>query len=157
MGILTNLSHTIEVMQQHEEQWRRRLEREVEKRRRMEETQRAMAQEMAQLRQLLGLRAVVQTSTGATRAGHHARLQSCGQIDLRRLQSAADFYAERRSQGGPDNRALFNLVGPDFQEGPNSQIREEEFFDAIDAESDKIERESTRELCARCFVCVLCV
>ncbi|GAA50299.1 goodpasture-antigen-binding protein kinase, partial [Clonorchis sinensis] len=91
VGILTNLSHTIELMVQHEEQWRKRLEREAEKRRRLEETQRAMAQEMAHLRHLIA------------------------------------------------NRTLFNLVGPDFEEGPNSVIRDEEFYDAIDAESDRIE------------------
>ncbi|KAA3676476.1 collagen type IV alpha-3-binding protein [Paragonimus westermani] len=148
VGILTNLAHTIEMMQQHEEQWRRRLEREVEKRRRMEETQRAMAQEMAQLRQLLGLRSVTQLQSqtiGTTlRGGHHTRLQSCGQLDLHRLQSTVDFPSDRRPQRTPDNRALFNLVGPDFEEGPNSPIREEEFYDAIDAESDKIEQDAAR-------------
>ncbi|KAF5398593.1 START domain protein [Paragonimus heterotremus] len=148
VGILTNLAHTIEMMQQHEEQWRRRLEREVEKRRRMEETQRAMAQEMAQLRQLLGLRSITQLQSQAMgttlRGGHHTRLQSCGQLDLHRLQSTIDFPSERRPQRTPDSRALFNLVGPDFEEGPNSPIREEEFYDAIDAESDKIEQDAAR-------------
>ncbi|KAF6771676.1 hypothetical protein AHF37_10584, partial [Paragonimus kellicotti] len=91
-----------------------------------------MAQEMAQLRQLLGLRSVAHLQSQAMgttlRGGHHTRLQSCGQLDLHRLQSMVDFSSERRPQRTPDSRALFNLVGPDFEEGPNSLSGKKSFM-----------------------------
>ncbi|CAH8509618.1 unnamed protein product [Dicrocoelium dendriticum] len=156
-GILTNLSHTIELMQQREDQWRKRFEREAEKRRRLEETQRAMAQELIHLRHLVGSHrssnrsnAVSHSLVAHSYAQHygpnrHTRLQSCGQLELRQLHSADLAIPEMKEKSTtPDSRLLFNLVGPDFEEGPNSPIREEEFYDAIDAESDKIEQDAVR-------------
>ncbi|KER21222.1 hypothetical protein T265_10410 [Opisthorchis viverrini] len=160
VGILTNLSHTIELMVQHEEQWRKRLEREAEKRRRLEETQRAMAQEMAHLRHLIGLSSVSHSNSatalwnpfmtsGSAHFGGHARLKSCGQLELRHLHAGLDSTGLSHGPAPPQtpvtaNRTLFNLVGPDFEEGPNSVIRDEEFYDAIDAESDRIEQDAAR-------------
>lgn len=161
-GILTNLSHTIELMSQHEDRWRKRLEREFERRRRLEETQRAMAQELIQLRHMIGMNAINssllstrsssnQAAPGSPRRLGHARLHSCGVIDFRPNQNLPnvppssmippDFHSPKLK---PSNRTLFNLVGPDFEEGPNSVIREEEFYDAIDAESDRIEQDAAR-------------
>ncbi|THD23381.1 Collagen type IV alpha-3-binding protein [Fasciola hepatica] len=151
-GILTNLSHTIELMQQNEEQWRKRLEREIEKKRRIEETQRAMAQELAHLRQITGLEVSAATATtpGSTHShpglsnGHsrfptHSRILSCGSVDT---HEPASYDMARTGHIG--SRPPYGLAGPDLEEGPNSPIREEEFYDAIDAESDRIEQDDLR-------------
>ncbi|VDP85599.1 unnamed protein product, partial [Echinostoma caproni] len=154
-GILTNLSHTIELMQQNEEQWRRRFEREVERKRRLEETQRAMAQELAHLRQLTGLEVSANSATstaGSTHSPHSSavhtsslpnghsrppvpgRIPSSGSVDLHEPGSY-----DTRLNNHTGSRSHYGIVGPDLEEGPNSPIREEEFYDAIDAESDRIE------------------
>lgn len=154
-GILTNLSHTIELMQQNEEQWRKRLEREIEKKRRIEETQKAMAQELAHLRQMTGLEVSATATTTSASAhlhsgtlhssglssGHgrlptHSRISSCGSVDVHEPTPYGTTHA-----GHVGSHPPYGLAGPDLEEGPNSPIREEEFYDAIDAESDRIERE----------------
>lgn len=157
-GILTNLSHTIELMQQNEEQWRKRLEREIEKKRRIEETQKAMAQELAHLRQITGLEVSATATTTLASAhphsgtlhssglssGHgrlptHSRISSCGSVDV---HEPTPYDTSRAGHVG--SRPPYGLAGPDLEEGPNSPIREEEFYDAIDAESDRIEQDDLR-------------
>ncbi|KAK4473346.1 hypothetical protein MN116_004506 [Schistosoma mekongi] len=162
-GILTNLSHSVEMMQQHEEQWRKRLEREIERRRRLEETQKAMTQELLHLRSLIGL----STTTYMITSNHlthnhpsHSRFASYGSsLDFKHFLS--DNFKESISKcngniigcdGVPGvnststtvNENIRRLVGPDYEEGLTSPIREEEFFDAIDAESDKMEQNEVR-------------
>ncbi|ELT89655.1 hypothetical protein CAPTEDRAFT_22682, partial [Capitella teleta] len=88
-GILATLSHCIELMSQREEAWRRRLEREVEKRRKVEE------------------------------AYKHT-------------------LAERPKP--------IVLGGPDYEEGPHSMLHEDEFYDAIDAALDKMEKEEEKKI-----------
>ncbi|XP_071487817.1 ceramide transfer protein-like [Diadema antillarum] len=78
-GVLTTLSHCIDLMKQREEQWQKRLEREQEKRKRAMEAYRQVLQE-------------------------------------RKLQA--------------------RIGGPDYEEGPHSIMKEEEFFDAIEAALD---------------------
>ncbi|XP_073440198.1 ceramide transfer protein isoform X2 [Dendrobates tinctorius] len=85
-GILATLSHCIDLMVKREDSWQKRLDKEVEKRRRVEE---AYKNAMTELK--------------------------------------------KKSHFG----------GPDYEEGPNSLINEEEFFDAVEAaldRQDKIEQ-----------------
>ncbi|GAB5566967.1 ceramide transfer protein isoform X1 [Prionailurus iriomotensis] len=90
-GILATLSHCIELMVKREDSWQKRLDKETEKRRRIEE---AYKNAMTELK--------------------------------------------KKSHFG----------GPDYEEGPNSLINEEEFFDAVEAaldRQDKIEEQSQSE------------
>uniref|UniRef100_A0A1I8G9U5 PH domain-containing protein n=1 Tax=Macrostomum lignano TaxID=282301 RepID=A0A1I8G9U5_9PLAT len=89
-GIIHQMSSCLELMTQREEQWKKRLDREMERRRKVEDVVR-------QLRQKLEL-------------------------------------AEKRG-GDP--------MGPDFEEGPCCQLDEEEFFDAIDAQLDKMDMDAS--------------
>ncbi|CAH8429275.1 unnamed protein product [Schistosoma rodhaini] len=170
-GILTNLSHCIDIMQQHEENWRKRLEREIERRRRLEETQKAMIQELLQLRSLIGLSTSITTTTTTTTTAtshsqqiqhhylpSHGRFFSYGNsLDFKHF--SLDNFKESMSKcntiignnvvnsgdnvnGVNDN--ILRLVGPDYEERLNSPMHEEEFFDAIDTELDKMEQNEVR-------------
>ncbi|KAM9213157.1 ceramide transfer protein isoform 1-T1 [Leptosomus discolor] len=79
-GILATLSHCIELMVKREESWQKRLDKEIEKRRRIEEAYKNAVTEL-----------------------------------------------KKKSHFG----------GPDYEEGPNSLINEEEFFDAVEAALDR--------------------
>jgi len=79
-GILATLSHCMDLMQQREENWKRKLENEIEKRRKLEEILKA--------------------------------------------------------QSATDSQKVITLMDPDYEEGPYSKIKEEEFFDAVDAMLD---------------------
>ncbi|XP_053557373.1 ceramide transfer protein isoform X2 [Bombina bombina] len=79
-GILSTLSHCIELMMKREDSWQKRLDKEVEKRRRVEEAYKIAMSEL-----------------------------------------------KKKSHFG----------GPDYEEGPNSLINEEEFFDAVEAALDR--------------------
>ncbi|XP_039944942.1 ceramide transfer protein-like isoform X5 [Hirundo rustica] len=90
-GILATLSHCIELMVKHEESWQKRLDKEIEKRKRIEEAYKNAVTEL-----------------------------------------------KKKSHFG----------GPDYEEGPNSLINEEEFFDAVEAaldRQDKMEEQSQSE------------
>lgn len=86
-GIIATMSHCIELMSQREEAWKKKLEKEVERRKKYEEAYKANRLEQKQLmsRPVIG--------------------------------------------------------GPDYEEGPHCQIKEDEFFDAVDASLDKLEKE----------------
>uniref|UniRef100_A0A8C5QF71 Ceramide transfer protein n=1 Tax=Leptobrachium leishanense TaxID=445787 RepID=A0A8C5QF71_9ANUR len=95
-GILSTLSHCIELMVKREDSWQKRLDKELEKRRRVEEAYKGAMTE---------------------------------------LKKKAHFG------------------GPDFEEGPNSLIKEEEFFDAVEAaldRQDKIEQSQCEKSWAHC-------
>ncbi|XP_076854200.1 ceramide transfer protein isoform X6 [Brachyhypopomus gauderio] len=79
-GILSTLSHCIETMVKREEIWQRRLDKEMERRRRIEESYKSVLTDL-----------------------------------------------KRKSQYG----------GPDYEEGPNSLLNEDEFYDAVEAALDK--------------------
>uniref|UniRef100_A0A7N8XH92 Ceramide transfer protein n=1 Tax=Mastacembelus armatus TaxID=205130 RepID=A0A7N8XH92_9TELE len=79
-GILSTLSHCIELMVKREESWQKRLDKELEKRRRVEDAYRSAVHEL-----------------------------------------------KKKSHYG----------GPDYEEGPNSLINEDEFFDAVEAALDR--------------------
>ncbi|XP_061822255.1 ceramide transfer protein-like isoform X1 [Nerophis lumbriciformis] len=90
-GILATLSHCIDLMVKREDSWQKRLDKEMEKRRRVEESYKAALNEL-----------------------------------------------KKKSHFG----------GPDYEEGPNSLINEEEFFDAVEAaldRQDKIEQCQTEK------------
>ncbi|XP_010876307.1 ceramide transfer protein-like isoform X1 [Esox lucius] len=90
-GILATLSHCIDLMVKREDSWQKRLDKEMEKRRRIED-------------------------------GYKTHLSEL----------------KKKSHFG----------GPDYEEGPNSLINEEEFFDAVEAaldRQDKIEEQSHTE------------
>ncbi|XP_072228561.1 ceramide transfer protein-like isoform X4 [Leuresthes tenuis] len=90
-GILATLSHCIDLMVKREDSWQKRLDKEMEKRRRIEEGYKCALNEL-----------------------------------------------KKKSHFG----------GPDYEEGPNSLINEEEFFDAVEAaldRQDKIEEQSQTE------------
>uniref|UniRef100_A0A672HK60 Ceramide transfer protein n=1 Tax=Salarias fasciatus TaxID=181472 RepID=A0A672HK60_SALFA len=86
-GILATLSHCIDLMVKREDSWQKRLDKEMEKRRRIEESYKSTLNEL-----------------------------------------------KKKSHFG----------GPDYEEGPNSLINEDEFFDAVEAaldRQDKIEEQ----------------
>ncbi|RVE68236.1 hypothetical protein OJAV_G00090410 [Oryzias javanicus] len=90
-GILSTLSHCIELMVKREDSWQKRLDRELEKRRRVEDAYKSAMNEL-----------------------------------------------KKKSHYG----------GPDYEEGPNSLINEDEFYDAVEAEldrQDKIEEQCHSE------------
>ncbi|XP_040053328.2 ceramide transfer protein isoform X3 [Gasterosteus aculeatus] len=90
-GILATLSHCIDLMVKREDSWQKRVDKEMEKRRRIEE-------------------------------GYKSALN--------------------------DMKKKSHLRGPDYEEGPNSLINEDEFFDAVEAaldRQDKIEEQSHTE------------
>nr|XP_046230514.1 ceramide transfer protein-like isoform X3 [Scatophagus argus] len=79
-GILATLSHCIDLMVKREDSWQKRLDKEMEKRRRIEESYKSALNEL-----------------------------------------------KKKSHFG----------GPDYEEGPNSLINEDEFFDAVEAALDR--------------------
>ncbi|KAM3610294.1 uncharacterized protein V6R79_001969 [Siganus canaliculatus] len=90
-GILSTLSHCIELMVKREDSWQKRLDKELEKRRRAEDAYKSALNEL-----------------------------------------------KKKSHYG----------GPDYEEGPNSLINEDEFFDAVEAaldRQDKIEEQCQSE------------
>ncbi|XP_028319123.1 collagen type IV alpha-3-binding protein-like isoform X1 [Gouania willdenowi] len=90
-GILATLSHCIDLMVKREDNWQKRLDKEMEKRRRTEESYKSTLNEL-----------------------------------------------KKKSHFG----------GPDYEEGPNSLINEDEFFDAVEAaldRQDKMEEQSQTE------------
>uniref|UniRef100_A0A665VTM8 Sesquipedalian n=1 Tax=Echeneis naucrates TaxID=173247 RepID=A0A665VTM8_ECHNA len=97
-GILSTLSHCIELMVKREDSWQKRLDKELEKRRRVEDAYKSALHEL-----------------------------------------------KKKSHYG----------GPDYEEGPNSLINEDEFFDAVEAaldRQDKIEE----QVCLRFSLCAPC-
>uniref|UniRef100_A0A8C3AIB8 Ceramide transfer protein n=1 Tax=Cyclopterus lumpus TaxID=8103 RepID=A0A8C3AIB8_CYCLU len=89
-GILATLSHCIDLMVKREDSWQKRVDKEMEKRRRIEEGYKSALNEL-----------------------------------------------KKKSHFG----------GPDYEEGPNSLINEDEFFDAVEAaldRQDKIEEQVRR-------------
>ncbi|XP_047426465.1 ceramide transfer protein-like isoform X4 [Mugil cephalus] len=90
-GILATLSHCIDLMVKREDSWQKRVDKEMEKRRRIEESYKSALNEL-----------------------------------------------KKKSHFG----------GPDYEEGPNSLINEDEFFDAVEAaldRQDKIEEQCQTE------------
>lgn len=87
-GIIATLSHCIELMSQREEAWKKRLEREIDRRKKYEEAYKLTVTE----------------------------------------------------------KKLHIVGGPDYEEGPHCMITEDEFYDAVDATLDKLEKEEEKVL-----------
>ncbi|XP_065577020.1 ceramide transfer protein-like isoform X3 [Artemia franciscana] len=85
-GVLIALQHCLDIISQREDLWRKKLEKEVEKRKKIEE-----------------------------------------------LYKGSELTKQRPK--------LTIMSGPDYEEGPHSQIGEEEFFDAVEAGLDKLDQE----------------
>lgn len=88
-GILHDLSLCIELMQQREEFWKKKLDKEVERRKKVEEKYTALSKEQ---------------------------------------------------------KTRIVIAGPDFEEGPHSNMKEEQFFDAIDSSLDTLELAEDRRV-----------
>ncbi len=106
-GIVATLNHCIDLMQQREEAWRRRLDREVQ-----------------------------------------ARRALASQVDFV-TQSSSVPHPAPQSVDGPKSPSLFppkthpQKMAPDFEEGPHSQLGEDEFYDAVEDALDKLEEEQS--------------
>lgn len=91
-GIIATLSHCIELMGQREEAWKKKIDKEVERRKKAEE-------------------------------------------------KLKDLTVEQSKQ-----QPRLVIGGPDFEEGPHCQIKEDEFYDAVDASLDKLEQKDEEKL-----------
>lgn len=94
-GILATLSHCIELMNQKEEYWKKKFDREQVSRRLAEE----------------------------------------------RYRNAMDFAQPAQIEQPQQSQKIVLKSGPDFEEGPHSQIGEDEFYDAVENALDKFEEE----------------
>lgn len=131
-GIIATLGHCIELMTAREDQWRKRLEKETQTRREaegkakrttieLEETRRALAE--LQL-QLLQQRKSVAASHQQQASGNNNNNNNS------------------QGEGGQSGQQQVILIGgPDYEEGPHSMIKEDEFFDAIDAALDRCDQQ----------------
>ena len=112
-GVLARLQHCMELFNQSQDGWRKRLEREVEKRKKLEELYRQALEELR----------LVNESKSANLPHQYHRGYS--------------FQQQMSSESA--KRIL--VGGPDYQEGPHSTIGEDEFYDAVEAGLDKIDEE----------------
>ena len=90
-GIIATLSHCIELMHQREDNWKRKLEREIERRKKLEEV-------------------------------------------------------VKQQQLDASTQNVIVIGGPDYEEGPHSMIKEDEFFDAVDAALDSNEKQEQERI-----------
>lgn len=51
---------------------------------------------------------------------------------------------EKMREMSKNKKGAIIIAGPDFEEGPHSTIKEEQFFDAIDSTLDTLEEEEER-------------
>lgn len=109
-GIIATLSKCIDLMSQREEQWKKRLEKEQERRRSVEAQSKRASAELEETRRAL------------------AELQ----LDLQKNVALQKQIQEQQS-----SQQVILIGGPDYEEGPHSMIKEDEFFDAIDAALDR--------------------
>lgn len=117
-GVLARLQHCLDLFNQSQEGWRRRLEREKDKRKKVEELYKQALEE---------LRVVNEAAKSSAQNRHY--LGHFPQSSL--LQS----------QLSSESKRIVLVGGPDYQEGPHSTIGEDEFYDAVEAGLDKIDEE----------------
>lgn len=101
-------------MSQREEQWKKRLEKEQERRRSVEAQSKRASAELEETRRAL------------------AELQ----LDLQKNVALQKQIQEQQS-----SQQVILIGGPDYEEGPHSMIKEDEFFDAIDAALDRCDQQ----------------
>jgi len=110
-GILATLAHCIEIMTQREEQWKRKLEREQLARRRLEERLKCRPEP---------------TQTNVVLSNQNKSQPDESKVSI--------------TPSKPKNIPKI-VGGPDYEEGPLSQIGEDEFFDAVESALDKLQEE----------------
>lgn len=114
-GVLARLQHCMELFSQSQDGWRKRLEREVEKRKKLEELYKQALEELRQVKESKPI-------LPPYGPGHH--------------------HPHYQQQMSSESAKRILLVGgPDYQEGPHSTIGEDEFYDAVEAGLDKIDEE----------------
>ena len=114
-GVLARLQHCLDLFNQSQEGWKRRLEREVDKRKKVEELYRQALEE---------LRVVSESKSS------QSMMMSNGISPMH--------YQQQLSS---ESKRIVLVGGPDYQEGPHSTIAEDEFYDAVEAGLDKIDEE----------------
>lgn len=116
-GVLARLQHCLDLFNQSQDGWRRRLEREVEKRKKVEDLYRQALEE---------LRIVNECKP-------HQQL-------LGQINGHGPVHYQQQISSESAKRIVL-VGGPDYQEGPHSTIGEDEFYDAVEAGLDKIDEE----------------
>jgi collagen type IV alpha-3-binding protein len=104
-GILANLSHCIELMHQRDESWKRKLDKEIEKKKKINEAYTNLLKEKANITVING-----------------------PDFEVYLIMSMSSII----------------IIIVIIKEGPHSQIKEEQFFDAIDNTLDNLELEEER-------------
>ncbi|MGH0161162.1 UNVERIFIED_CONTAM: hypothetical protein FKN15_040644, partial [Acipenser sinensis] len=121
-GILSTLSHCIDLMVKREDNWQKRHDKEMEKRRRIEDGYKIALNEFKKKSHFGG--------PDYEEMEKRRRIEDGYKIALNEFKKKSHFG------------------GPDYEEGPNSLINEDEFFDAVEAaldRQDKIEEQSQSE------------
>lgn len=146
------LNQTVELFNQREDTWQRRLDREVEKRRGIERQLRLTQDALAASRTNTALVTRREIRLGPGKA--HQRSHSHGGQSLFGNQlfpqlGAPVLNGNGASCGVPDVATMYIVEedGPDFAEGGSEYtVNEEKFYDAIDAQLDKLHRKSYKVL-----------
>lgn len=128
-GILATMSHCIEMMTHREEQWRKKLEREQIARRRLEEKYKHAVDKAEE--------AKVETSA---LAGSAAAAPASATMATATAAAAAAAATATSPPKSSSNKMMM-VGGAEYEEGPNSQIGEDEFFDAVENALDKLQEE----------------
>lgn len=116
-GVLARLQHCLDLFNQSQDGWRRRLEREVEKRKKVEDLYRQALEELRV----------------ANENKPHQQLLVQG--------NGHGLPVHYQQQLSTESKRIVLVGGPDYQEGPHSTIGEDEFYDAVEAGLDKIDEE----------------
>jgi collagen type IV alpha-3-binding protein len=115
-GVLARLQHCLDLFNQSQDGWRRRLEREVEKRKKVEDLYRQTLEELRVANECKPNQQLLVQGNGH------------GPVHYQHQMSA-------------ESKRIVLVGGPDYQEGPHSTIGEDEFYDAVEAGLDKIDEE----------------
>ncbi|KAL5963924.1 Ceramide transfer protein [Taenia solium] len=143
------LSQTVEVFNQREDTWRRRLERETERRRALERQMKTAQEAVAATRlnaTLLTRRNIRMVPGKAHQRSHsHGGQQGpYGNQLFPQLGTAPSSAADAVVTSSVANGGMFIVEerGPDFAEGGSEYtVCEEHFYDAIDAQIDKMHQD----------------
>ena len=115
-GVLARLQHCLDLFNQSQDGWRKRLEREVEKRKKVEDLYKQALEELRVATENKPVQQLLIQSNGHGPVHYQQQLSS-------------------------ESKRIVLVGGPDYQEGPHSTIGEDEFYDAVEAGLDKIDEE----------------
>ena len=113
-GVLARLQQCLDLFNQSQDGWRKRLEKEVDKRKKVEELYKQTLEE---------LRLAIEN-----KSHQQMPILGCPNVQYQQQISA-------------ESKRILMMGGPDYQEGPHSTIGEDEFYDAVEAGLDKIDEE----------------